>query len=72
MRVTASDRYYYAGMCDYLLRTVIDACTLEWVPYRGNLTTLAVFQAKLVMRRARHMGMYPTTAQLDAELRQAA
>ena len=71
--MTASIRLHYAigGMLS-AIKDAADPKYPEWSPYRGNVSGIAVFYAKHVMREARKAGLYPTTAQLEAELRQAA
>lgn len=39
----------------------------EWSPYRGNVTNIAVFYVKHVVRELRKAGLY-----VDADLRRAA
>lgn len=69
MRVTP---YLFRCACDGLVRDIRDACAIEWVAYRGHLSDIAWFQARIVMRMARELGLYPTTAQLERETREAA
>ncbi len=58
-----------------LIESVRDAANPaypKWSAYYGDAIGRAVWQAKYVLRRARTLGIYPSTAQLEAECRKAA
>lgn len=49
--------YDFRCACDGLLRDIEDACIIEWLPYRGNLSTEAYRQTRIVVRLARRLGL---------------
>lgn len=70
----ASRRTLFPYSCSGLVRMVQDAADRRFVGgwHDKNRVADAVQQAKHVMREARALGLYPTTAQLEAETRLAA
>lgn len=65
-------RVFFDGACDALVTDIRHACAIDWMPYWGDTTARALWQLHHVLKRAREMGLYPYTAQLEAETRQAA
>lgn len=70
--MTTTGRYFFDCACDALVRDVRYAAIKDWMPYWGDTDARALWQLHLVIKRAREMGLYPTTAQLEAEARRAA
>lgn len=66
------DDHYYAALCDVLVRDVRAAASRDWDGYYSNPVSAAVVRARNTMREARRLGLYPSTAQLEAETRKAA
>ena len=65
-------RLFFDGACDALVTDIRYACQIDWMPYWGDTTARALFQLHVVIARARDLGMYPYTAQIEAELRRVA
>jgi hypothetical protein len=69
--VTPFDRYYYEAACDLAVRAIRSAAC-PWGYDVSDPIGCAVTKAQHAMREARRLELYPSTAQLDAELRRAA
>lgn len=70
----------FNNTCDGLVDTMQRACVVSpaehpvtgHVPYYGIPVRMAVWYAKETMRQAQRLGLYPSTAHLEAEVRKAA
>ena len=74
-RIAPVSRYFFACTCRGLVdsvRLAADPVKDEWYPYYGDVVARAVWNAKNAMRQARSLGLYPETATLEAECRNAA
>lgn len=56
------------GMLD-TIRDAADPHYPEWSPYRGRIAGQPAWWARYVMREARKLGLIPSTAVLEAEVR---
>ena len=68
------NRYIYDCACAGLVQSVKRAASRtapDWIPYYGEVTERAVWNAKYVYREARRLGLYPCLSLLEAETQNA-
>ena len=68
----STERWRFDCVCNGFLAVIERAKVDDWFPYTGNVDREVRYYAHLVMKRARACGLYPSTAQLEAEHRRAA
>lgn len=64
----STERWRFDCACNGFLSAIERACQDDWFPYTGKTEDEVRQWARLVMRRARKLGLYPTTEQLEADL----